>query len=180
MTIRLRSHIVAGFVLLVTAATAAAAPTAHRLLPTSTVYATAAISLRHPPVKTTRCGPYTIVSGTWSGGATSPDERLAGTMIVTGRFRTDASGNGVGKGTLVVRDGRGRTRTKAAFRGVVTRRGPVSVSGLVTGRLFAPNKRLLANMTIGFDARYGYGGVRLGLDASANSGVAYTDCRKRR
>ena len=178
ITIRTRTYIVAGCGIALLAATSVAA--AASVAPSkagAAVYATAAISARHP-VKAGRCGSYAVIRGAWAGGMTSPDERLAGTIVFQGRVRTNGGGTGIATGGLTVRDGRGRTRMKATLLGVVTRR--TVIKGLAKGKLFGPTKNLVAIVTISFDSRYTLGGLRLGLDASENTAVTYSRCDKRR
>ena len=120
---------------------------------------------------TVRCGPYRITRGTYTGRATSPDPRVAGNVTYTGQVaRAERGSYGVATGGLVIRDARGRVRMRGGLTGVFNE---LTVNGLIAGRLFAPNARLLANVTLVFDDELGFAAVRLGMESGANTGIAY-------
>ncbi|MBA3747262.1 MAG: hypothetical protein H0W96_07170 [Solirubrobacterales bacterium] len=128
--------------------------------------------LKQGKLTTKRCGAYLVTSGTYSGRSASPDPRLAGSVIYTGRIALHSGGTtGVASGTLTIRDGARALRMRSTVSGVITQRS--AVNGLVTGSLVNPAARLLANVTMVFDDELGFAAVRLGLESGQNSAIAY-------
>jgi hypothetical protein len=119
-----------------------------------------------------RCGTYSVTTGTYSGRSSSPDPRLAGSVVYNGRIALQPGGStGVVTGTLTVRDSGGNVRMRSTVNGVITQRS--AVNGLVTGTLYNPGALLLANVTMVFDDVLGFAAVRLGMETGQNSGIAY-------
>jgi hypothetical protein len=128
--------------------------------------------LKQGKLTTRRCGGFLVTTGTYSGRSASPDPRLAGSVIYTGRIALHPGGTtGVLNGTLTIRDGGRSVRMRSTVSGVITQRS--AVNGLVTGSLVNPAARLLANVTMVFDEELGFAAVRLGLESGQNSAIAY-------
>ena len=154
------------------AVTSIAAAVPQRAETARPVYSAFSVTASRAPAKV-RCGPYTVSRATYVGRATSPDPRLAGTATLRAKLATNgARGDGVLTGVLTIRDRRRKVRMRATVNGVVYRH--VSVTGILTGRLMSPNALFLANVTMFFDPRLRFAGVRVGLNSGQNWGVAYS------
>ena len=157
--------------LLVAPATLSAAAATRTASP-QPIYAAFSL-IKNGNLRRERCGSYSVTYGTYTGRSASPDPRLAGAVRYVGRIAVQRGGStGIATGTISIRDGGGRTRTRAGVTGVVTQGGVVN--GLVSGSVRAPAARLLANVTMVFDERLGFAAVRLGLESGANTAVAYS------
>ena len=152
------------------AAVAAAAPFADVKGP-EPIYSAFTL-VKQGPGRTQACGRYQVTTATYVGTAVSPDARMAGTARYTSRL-TAIRGRptGIGNGTLTIHDERGRLRHRTTLTGVLTQ-GTV-VNGLVSGNVYGPNERILANVTIHFDDVRFRATFRIGLEGGANSAVAY-------
>ena len=118
------------------------------------------------------CGRYQIITATYVGTAVSPDARMAGSARYTSRLvAIKGRPTGIGSGALTIHDDRRRLRHRTTLTGVLTQ-GMV-VNGLVSGNVYGPNERILANVTIHFDPTRFRATFRIGLEGGANSGVAY-------
>jgi hypothetical protein len=122
--------------------------------------------------RTHRCGRYQIATATYVGTAVSPDARMAGTARYVSRLvLIRGRPTGIGSGTLTIHDDQRRLRHRTVLTGVLTQ-GAV-VNGLVSGNVYGPNERILANVTIHFDPSRFRATFRIGIEGGANSGVAY-------
>jgi hypothetical protein len=167
--------IAAGMLLLVPSGLTAAA--SRSVATAQPIYAAFAVAAPRRP-QPQRCGVYEIFRATYTGNSTSPDARLAGSIVLTGRIVVNASGTtGIANGTIVIRDARRIVRFRGTMRGVLTERS--TVNGLVTGTVFRPTALLLANVTIVFDEVLRFGFVQFGLESGRNSAVAYPTVPRR-
>ncbi len=117
------------------------------------------------------CGAFRVTTATLTGTATSPDPRLAGVATLETRIAVNPkTGYGWAVGALTVRS-HGSPRLHAGLVGVVSDQNVVN--GLVTGKVFSPPARLLANVSIVFNENFSFAAVRLGVESGKNSAVAY-------
>ncbi len=159
---------------LVSATAIGAASFERRAAATPLYSAFSVVAQRRPAI--VRCGGYRITRATYTGRATSPDPRLAGRVTLRAQLITNpATGDGVARGVLTIRNPRRRLRARANLAGVIVRH--VNVNGILSGRLVRPNALLLANVTLFFDPRLRFAGVRVGLNTGENSAVAYRRLR---
>ena len=167
----MRSYIVAGCAVALFVGTGVAAGSASRQADARAIFSAFTVNAQ-TQLRSSRCGPYVVTRGRWTGRATSPDARLAGGVVLTGKLAMNGQGTGIATGRLTIRDRRGRLRMRGDVRAVVTKR--INVHGIVTGRLRRPNALLLANISLFFEPNLTFAGVRLGLASADNAAVAYS------
>jgi hypothetical protein len=138
------------------------------------VYSAFSVLARGKPT-TRECEGFRVTTATLTGTATSPDPRLAGVAKLQTKIAVNPkTGYGWAVGALTVRSGRAQ-RLHAGLVGVVSDQNVVN--GLVTGRVFSPPARLLANVSIVFNENFSFAAVRLGVESGKNSAVAYPGLR---
>lgn len=166
-----RSTCIAAGALVIVVASGVAHASAPQQTGGTVVYSSFSIAAQRP-LSVARCGAYVVTRGTYGGTSTSPDRRLAGATTIRMRFVVrNGTGRGFATATIVVRDTQRKVRLRGSITGVVSKR--TVVTGIVRGRLFRPNARLLANTTFLFNSARTFAVVRLGVDVAENAGVAY-------
>ncbi len=160
----------AAFVLLATlTAGILAAPKRARVA--HSVYAAFSLVSRSKPT-TTRCGSYVVTRSTLVGTVTSPEPALGGRATMVTKVAVNrGTGYGFATGTLTIRSNSGAVRLKGTMRGVIS--NTVVANGLISGTFANRSQQLLANSTLVFNETYSFVAVRLGIESSQNSAVAY-------
>src|SRR5204862_7990682 len=125
-----------------------------------------AIRTRPPVVTPSRCAPGIVdVRTTLTGQASSPDQRLGGTLTISARVLVSAAGGkGFTTGTAVIRDpATGRVKVRAQLTQLETE-GATKFDGLLDGTVEPGGSHLVALYSGRIDTQTGTLNANVGTD----------------